>query len=146
MTAIILTHWVRVSHICVSRVTIIGSDNGLPPGWRQAIIWTNAGILLIGPLVKNVSEILIDIYIFLFKKMHLKMSSGKWQPFCLDLIVFFKHTHLDRLSRANVSPKNYTIVPDTRLRLKHQFQNSICVLHGLALFQYYKDNAIDISS
>ena len=31
-------------------VTIIGSDNGLAPGWRQAIIWINTGILLIGPL------------------------------------------------------------------------------------------------
>ena len=38
-----------------------GSDNGLSPGWRQAIIWTNAGILLIGPLGTNFSEILIEI-------------------------------------------------------------------------------------
>ena len=47
-----LTHWGRVTHKCVSKLTIIGSDNGLSPGRRQAIIWTNAGILLIGgPLV-----------------------------------------------------------------------------------------------
>ena len=45
-----LTHWGRVRHICVSKLTIIGSDNGLSPDRRQAIIWTNAGILLIGPL------------------------------------------------------------------------------------------------
>ena len=38
-----LTHWGRVAHICVSKLTIIGSDNGLSPGRRQAIIWTNAG-------------------------------------------------------------------------------------------------------
>ena len=44
-----LTHWGRVTHICVSKLTIIGSDNGLSPDRRQAIIWTNAGILLIGP-------------------------------------------------------------------------------------------------
>ena len=37
-------------HICVGNLTIIGSDNGLLPGRRQAIIWTNAGILIIGPL------------------------------------------------------------------------------------------------
>ena len=73
-----LTHWGRVTHICVSKLSIIGSDNGLSPGWRQAIIWTTAGIVLIGPLGANVSEILIEIYIFLFKKMHLKMSPGKW--------------------------------------------------------------------
>ena len=42
-----LTHWGRVTHICVGRITISGSDNGLSPGRRQAIIWTNAGILLI---------------------------------------------------------------------------------------------------
>ena len=65
--------------------SIIGSDNVLSPGRRQAIIWTNAGILLIGPLGTNVSEILIKIHTFSLKKMHLKMLSGKWQPFCLCL-------------------------------------------------------------
>ena len=70
-------------HICVSNLAIIGSDNGLSPGRCQAIVWTNAGILLIGPLETNFSEILNVIYIFPFKKMHLKISSGKWRPFCL---------------------------------------------------------------
>ena len=45
-----LTHWGRVTHICVSKLTIIASDNGLSPGRRQAIIWTSAGILLIWTL------------------------------------------------------------------------------------------------
>ena len=45
-----LTHWGRVTHTCVSKLTIVGSDNGLSPGRRQAIIWTNDGILSIGPL------------------------------------------------------------------------------------------------
>ena len=44
-----MTHWDRVTHICVSKLIIIGSDNGLSSSRRQAIIWTNAGILLIGP-------------------------------------------------------------------------------------------------
>ena len=48
-----LIHWDWVKHLCVSKVTIIGSDNGLSPGRRQAIIWTNVGILLIGPLIWN---------------------------------------------------------------------------------------------
>ena len=56
-----LTHWGRATHICVNKLTIIASDNGLLPVRRQAIIWTNAGILLIGPLVTNFSEILIEI-------------------------------------------------------------------------------------
>ena len=80
-----LTHWGRVTHICVGKLTIIGSDNGLSPGRRQAIIWTNAEILLIGPLGTNFSENLIGIQIFSFKKMHLKMSSAKWRLFRLGL-------------------------------------------------------------
>ena len=81
----VLTHWCRVTHICVSKLTIIGSDNGLSPGRRQAIIRTNAGILLIGTLGTNFSEILSEIHTFSFKKTHLKMSSAKWRPFCFGL-------------------------------------------------------------
>ena len=44
---------------------------------RQAIIWTNAEVLLIGHLGTNFSEILIEIKTFSFKKIHLKMSSAK---------------------------------------------------------------------
>ena len=87
-----LTHWGRATHICVSKLTIIASDNGLLPGRRQAIIWTSAGILLIGPLGTNFSEILIKILTFSFKKMCLKLSSAKWRPFCLGLNVL---THWD---------------------------------------------------
>ena len=86
-------------HICVGNLTIIGSDNGLSPGWRQAIIWTNAGILVIGPLGANFSEILIEILIFSFKKMHLKVLSAKWRPFCLGLIVL---THWSRNQMATI--------------------------------------------
>ena len=42
-----LTHCGRVTHICVSKLIIIGSDNGLSPSQHQAIFWNNAGILLI---------------------------------------------------------------------------------------------------
>ena len=48
-----LTRWGWVTHICVGNLAIIGSDNGLSPDRRQAIIWTNAGIMLIGPLEIN---------------------------------------------------------------------------------------------
>ena len=81
MVLLPLTHWGRVTHICVDNITIIGSDNGLSPGRRQAIIWTNAGILLIRPSGTNFSEILIGNQTFSFKKIHLKMSSAKWRPF-----------------------------------------------------------------
>ena len=66
-TTLHLTHWGRVTHICVNKLTIIGSDNGLSPGPRQAIICINAGILLFGPLKTNFSEILIEIQTFSFK-------------------------------------------------------------------------------
>ena len=79
-----LTHWGRVTHICIGKQTIIGSDDGLSPGRRQAIIWTNDGILLIGPLETNFSEISIKILTFSFTKMRLKVSA-KWRPFCLGL-------------------------------------------------------------
>ena len=110
-----LTHWSRVTHICVSRLTIIGSDNGLLPDRRQAIIWTNAGILLMGPLGTNFSEILIKIYTFSFRKMHLK-TSGKWRPCCLGLNVLNKVPVIplqeDLLSitrqRTNLSQANNT--------------------------------------
>ena len=80
-----LNHWGRATHICVGKLTIIGSDKGLSPGRRQAIIWTNSGILLTGPLGTNFSEILIGIRSFSFKKMHLKMSSAKGHLFSLCL-------------------------------------------------------------
>ena len=89
---VVLTQWGQVTQKCVGNLTIIGSYNGLSPGRRQAIIWTNAGILLIGPLGTNFSEILIEIDAFSFKKMHLKTSSGKWRPFCLGLIVLIVTT------------------------------------------------------
>ena len=78
-----LTDWGRVTHICVGKLAIIGWDDGLAsPGRRQAIIWTNAGILSIEPRGTSFSGILFKNHTFLFKKMHLNRSS-KRRPFCL---------------------------------------------------------------
>ena len=85
-----------MTHICISKLTIIGSDNGLVPTRRQAIIWINAGILLIGPLGTNFNR---NSYIFI-QETHLKLSSGKWQPFCLGLNVL---THWGRDNMAAIS-------------------------------------------
>ena len=71
----------------VSNLAIIGSDNSLSPGRHQVIVWTNAGILLSGPLGTKFNEILFIIHTISFKKIHLKMSTGKWQPLCLSLHV-----------------------------------------------------------
>ena len=84
-----------MTHICVSKLTITGPDNGLAPGQHQAIIWTSAGILLIRTLGTNFGEISIKTLTFSFKKMHLKVSSAKRRPFCLSLSV------LKRVNRPN---------------------------------------------
>ena len=82
-----LTLWGRMTHICVCNWTIIGSDNSLSPGRRQAVIWTIARILLIRPLGTNLIDILIEIHTLPFKKMHWEMSSAKWRPICFGLDV-----------------------------------------------------------
>ena len=91
-----------MTHIYASKLNIIGSDNGLSPGRRQAIIWTNA--IVNWTRAKKLSEILIEIFTFSFKKMDFekKKSSGKWWPFCLGLnhsvetppLVDPQHSHL----------------------------------------------------
>ena len=80
-----LTQWGRMMHICLSKLTVIGSDNGLAPTRCQAIIWTNAGIMLIWTLGTYFSEILSEIHTFSFKKMPLKMLSAKLCLFHLGL-------------------------------------------------------------
>ena len=121
-----LTHWGRVTHICVGNLTIIVSDNGLSPGRRQAITWTNAGILLIGPLGTNFSEMLIEIHTFSFKKIHLKMSSGKWRPFCLGLNVLISCHSADLQSLTVMFPSQYD--PLTTNNFKHIFTDQTSLM------------------
>ena len=70
----------------VWKLTTFGSNNGLSPCRRQTIIWTNASVLLIGPMEINFIWNLIEIDTFSFKKTHLKMSS-KWPQISLGLQV-----------------------------------------------------------
>ena len=71
-------------------LAIIGSDNGMLPVRRQAIIRTNATILSIKPQ-GWFSEIVVKMQKFSFKEMHLNISSAEWRPFCLGLNVFNDH-------------------------------------------------------
>ena len=109
ITGCTLAHWGRVTHICVGKQTIIGPDNGLSPSQRQAIIWTNAGILLIQTLGTHFSEIFSEIPTFSFKKPHVKMSSVKRLPFCLDLSVLtFCYNHYKNgHSWRDIRKRNY---------------------------------------
>ena len=92
-------------HICVAYQTIIASYNGLSPSQRQAIIWTNAGILLIRPSGTKLTEILIEIHTFSFKKNAFKdVVCGKAtilsRPQCVDtteIIFIQKEQKLQRL-------------------------------------------------
>ena len=104
-----LTHWGRVTHICVINLTIIGSDNGLSPGRRQAIILTNAGILLIRTLGTNFSGIWSKIHTFSFKKMHFKMSSAKWRQDCLGLNVLIRYARCGDISLKRESDLCHTM-------------------------------------
>ena len=74
---------VELTHLPLCRIyasvnwVSIGSGNGLSPVRRQAITRTNAGLLSIGLMATNFSEIWMGILSFSFKKMHLKMSSAR---------------------------------------------------------------------
>ena len=77
-----------MTQICVSKLTIIVSDDGLSPGQRQAIIWTNAGISLIGTLGTNFSEFFYrNSYIFIqenaFENVVCKMAAILSRPQCV---------------------------------------------------------------
>ena len=132
----VLTYWGRVTYICVSKRTTIGSDNGLSPGRRQAIIWPNAGILFIQTLGTNFSEFLREIYTFFFMKMHLKMSSWKCLPSCLGLkvlmwpsdrcasvqgIIIGSNNGLPPVRSPSLSQNKYCLVVNWTLRNKFQW-------------------------
>ena len=79
VTSLSLTHWGRVTHTCISNLIIIGSDNALSSGRRQAIIWIIAGILLIGPSAQWVNSVLLYVRSKVFHDVSLmydKCSSG----------------------------------------------------------------------
>ena len=58
-----------------------GSDNGLSPDQWQTIIWTNAGMVWIGPWETNFNEIVIKVQKFSLKEMIWKC--------CLENVVYF---------------------------------------------------------
>ena len=68
---------------------------------RECRMWE-----IVGLLGTNLSEIFIEVHIFSFKKMHLKMSSGKCRPFCLDLNMLI--THYNRVISQWILYKIYT--------------------------------------
>ena len=120
-----LTHWGWVTHICVSKLTIIGSDNGLLPGRCQAIIWTNAAILLIRTLRTNFNEILCKIIYFHSRQCIwnvCEMSAILSRPQCVN-----KTSRPNNIIRSNHALRTFML-----LSLRWQ------VLHGIASNQWAK--------
>ena len=86
-----LTHWGWVTHICVSKLTFIGSDNGLSPGRRQAIIWTNAtNIIKLNLRNKLQWNLKRNSYIFIqenaFENVVCEMAAILSRPQCVNKI------------------------------------------------------------
>ena len=85
-----LTHWGRVTHLCISKSTTIGLDNGLSPGRHQAINWTNAGILLIEPLNKLQWNFNRNLYNFIqenaFENVVWKTAAILSRPQCVEVV------------------------------------------------------------
>ena len=116
----------------------IASDNGLSPIQYQAIIWTNAGLLSIGPLGTNFSKILIKIQNFSFTKMHLKLSSAKQWPFCpggeeLEILIIHHFTNAaislqthPRVTSLVVCQQGWALGPDSIKMSSYQYRKSHC--------------------
>ena len=75
-----------MTHICISKLTITDSDYALSLGRRQAIIWTNARILLNRHLGTNLSEILIEICIFFNSRKCVRMSAVAYEITSISIV------------------------------------------------------------
>ena len=117
-----LAHWGRVMHICVSKLTKIGST--LAPTRRHVIIWSNDAILLIRTFRTNFSIIISEIHVFSFQKMHLNKSSAKWRHFCHSLYVL-NITHRRTRLCPGISNTNYTPIRLHSVVCDNQITNEI---------------------
>ena len=124
------------SYICVSKLNIIGSDNGLSPCWCQTVIWKSAEIVLISPSGTNFCEMLIAIHTFSFKTK--KMLFAKWQPFCRSLNVLIEIYMKPYLCYVNISFWIVTILllPETVGVLAVIASWIMCQLTWSALYCY----------
>ena len=136
----LLTHWGWVTHICISKLTIIGSDNGVLNGWHLAIIWTNTGIFLMGTLGTNFSEILSEIDTFSLKKCNwkvvCKMAAILSLPQCDCMII--AHSSLNIV--ANILQTIFSIAFswnkifrfEVSLKLKSSLDNNSALVQAVA--------------
>ena len=113
------------------------------------MMWTNAGILLFGPLGTNFSEILIKIQNFSFMKMQLKTSSAKWQPFCLSLTVLTATVWTCNWGQSDelkhelpllVSSKLYTAFPTSHHKITMRLSLTYCPTSNIRCTYYQNLN------
>ena len=83
-------------------VLVLSWLNSLKPGGAYICRWTGFGF------GTNFLGILIKMETFSLRKMHLKMSSAKWQPFCLGLCVL-----IDKISQEIPQQWHYCCVKTT---------------------------------
>ena len=86
---ILLTHWGRVRHICVSKITIIGSDNGLsPPSHYLNQCWDIVNLTLKNKLQWNIHwHSYISIQENAFENVVCEMSAILSRPQCVNTLV-----------------------------------------------------------
>ena len=82
----VLTHWGQVTHICVSNLTIIGSDNGLSPGGHQPNHYLHQHWNIVNWILGNKLQWNIQWEISSFWKMAAVLS----QPLCVLNYVLFR--------------------------------------------------------
>ena len=121
---------------------IIDLYNGLSLAQHQANIWTNDNSLLIGPLRTNSSEIVIEIKLISFKKMHLEMSSAKWLSFCLGLNVLMRCRYASENRGFFKSPSfvHVTHLRSTSFELSPRYAKG-CQRHYFRVCQHCKQVA-----
>ena len=116
-TAHLSTHWGRVTHICVSKLTIIGSDNGLSSRRRLAIFWTS-NIVNWTLTIKLQWNLNRNFYIFIhenaFENAVWKMATTSSRPGCVN--AFF---HPDIVAGMILRTKSWTFgaMPSAALTL-----------------------------
>ena len=95
MVNFLLTHWGRVTHICVSKLFIIGWDNGLSVAWTAPSHYLKQCWNIVNWTLRNKLQWKFNRNSNISsKKMHLKMASAKLLSFCLRLNVLnLYHRH-----------------------------------------------------
>ena len=114
----VLTHWGRVTHICISKITIIGSDNGLSP-WTAPShylnqCWNIVNWTLGNKLQWNLNR---NLYIFIqenpLENVVWKMAAILSRPQCVNPSGVETRIFLDNLSiLAADAPETCRVIYD----------------------------------